>query len=222
MTTPRLDWPLANDRLGRYWWYLRISFAVSLALVGIALAQSDQLTSGESIGPLTLLFVPNTLEAAFETLTALLLVALFIERANEVFIKNTRTVRRTIAERRIASLEAALAQAQETERSEAQKQLEAAKDDLTRYRTATRILTIAFSTILGTLTALAGVRALTPLLDVQYEALSGWQWGVLNFVDIVLTVSLVTGGASALHNMISMIGDRIEPSDATEGETRPK
>lgn len=209
----KTDTPLdPNDLdLRRYWGILGGAYIACLAVTGIALIQAETARAPDA-GLQSLVFVSNVFAAAFETLTALMVVALFLERANEVFIKSTRTVKRTLAEREIKSL------LDDPDQAAA---LKAAKDRLTCYRAGTRLLTIAFSTTLGTLIALAGVRALSPLFEAPYDQIAGWQWALLHFMDALTTVALVSGGAGGIHKLLSVIGDRMESGSSLETETRP-
>lgn len=197
--------------LRRYWRILGGAYFACLAVAAQALFQAEPARSADA-GLRSLDFIPNVFAAAFETLTALMVVALFLERANEVFIKSTRTVKRTLAEREIRSLLADPGH---------DAALKAAKDRLTCYRTGTRLLTIAFSTTLGTLIALAGVRALSPLFADPFEQVAGWQWALLHFMDILTTAALVSGGAGGIHKLLSVIDDRMEGGASLETETRP-
>ena len=189
-------------------------------------------------------FMPNTNEIAVNILTSIAVVTTLMERAIEVLISGTRGMKRQFVTRYLAEIDKVIA-----ERREAIKTLTAADEPvsperldtlrlqlealeirrgpvdhrLTSYRTGTRIRALSFSLFFGTLIAIAGVRAITPLLDVPYTSLSAFQWAALQIVDVASTAALIAGGTSGIHRIISGIGARIEPKEgnAVEKETRP-
>ena len=205
--------------LKTYWKWCGIGIGAALFLVAISLAMNaPDVPGGFGLEPL--LFVVDPVQAAINTLGVLFVIALFVERANEIFVSSTRAVLRKQAELEIDDMENRAEAG--TKGAPTSQDILKAKNVLLTYRTGTRILTITFAVIVATLLALAGVRALSPLLEVQFDALAHTQWAVLQFVDIVLTVAIIGGGSSGIHNIISIIVDQFpEKKRAINAATEP-
>jgi hypothetical protein len=191
----------------------RLGVGAALFLVALSLfLNSPNAHDGHGLEPL--LFVVDPIRTAIDTLGVLFVIALFVERANEIFVVSTRTVVRKRSVLQIEQMENAT--------SPDQARIIQAKETLLTYRTGTKILTITFSIIVATVLALGGVRALSPLLEVQFDALSRTQWAVLHIADIVLTVAIIGGGSKGVHRMISTITDHFpDRKVAADADTNP-
>lgn len=178
-------------------------------------------------------FMPETATRAIDVLTSLVVVVALMERAVEVFISGSRSITRKLAVRHIDGLRVALGPdpadatkhlvPEPGKRENLEDRLAEAEEGLTSYRTGTKIRSQSFSLIIGTLIALAGVRVISPLLDVPYGSLSNVQWLALQVVDIVGTAGVIAGGSGGLHRLISNLGEHTESAEASSAEraTRP-
>lgn len=211
--------------------------AVSLAALAVVVVQGWEPGREDNRLFVPLVFMPDTTSLAINVLTSLLVITTIMERAVEVFIGSTRAIRRKLSTRHLEALDAMIAEREATVQGlissgnagaaqEMEESLAALKDRrnrvdhrLTSYRTGTRIRALSFSLLFGTLIALAGVRVISPLLDVPYAALSNIQWAALQIVDIAGTAGLIAGGTSGIHRIISNLGARMEPDTVSELET---
>ncbi|MCK7612000.1 hypothetical protein [Roseibium sediminicola] len=204
--------------LKKYWQICSLIIGLALLVVIISLhSNAPSSTDTDSVSALEpLLFVVDPVQAAISTLGVLFIIALFVERANEVFVSSTRLLVRKQAELEIAAIEA------EPLDDASKANLAQAKKTLLAYRTGTRLVTMTFSVIVSTLLALAGTRALSPLLEVQFDALAQVQWAALQFVDILLTVAIISGGSSGIHTLLSTITDQFpNKQNSIDAQTTP-
>ncbi|WDI32343.1 hypothetical protein PUV54_03945 [Hyphococcus flavus] len=186
-----------------------------------------------------LYFMPDTTNIAIDILMSFAVITALMERAVEVFIGSTRAIRRKLTTRHLEALNSLLEDRQnsydaakasgDSKAQSMESALLALKDRrnrvyhrLTSYRTGTRIRALSFSLLFGTLIALAGVRVISPLLDVPYAALSNIQWAALQIVDIAGTAGLIAGGTNGIHRLISNLGARTEPENPSELEVRTR
>jgi len=215
-----MDLALGQDYdLAKYWRKFWIGIGASIALVVLSLAfNAPDVRPGFGLEPL--LFIVDPIRAAVDTLSILFVIALFVERANEIFVGSTRVVARKQAELEIKTMEDNAAQNAGV--GPEHHAITLAKNTLLTYRAGTRILTITFSVIISTLLALGGVRALSPLLEVQFDALALTQWFILQAADIVVTVAIISGGSNGVHRMISTIVDQFPTkAGSTDAQTSP-
>ncbi|HXM10351.1 MAG TPA: hypothetical protein VN946_10420 [Terriglobales bacterium] len=153
-------------------------------------------------------------------LAPLILTAAFIERAVEVMISPWRDPgadQKARVLKDAKSNTAAIASQQ------------AAADDYTQYKGKTRRYALAFALLLGTAAAMAGIRALWPLLDDPngtfvvattstangVTTVSKAQGNPINnpnnhyprtafiVVDVVLSALLLAGGANGIHSVVT-------------------
>ena len=82
--------------------------------------------------------------------------------------------------------------------------VQAKADDLHDYRGTTRLYAFLASLILGFAVALAGLRTLQQMLDpsVDLSKLLPRQIGFFYIVDVVLTATLLAGGAAGIHSVV--------------------
>lgn len=174
---------------------------------------------------LNLDLVDDFARSAMEMLAALVIIALFVERASEVFISNARSAERNRREKPIKVFQKKLdAIREEIKNIESDGEPKDARFQAIRemipklsenerefedFRSETRFIVMIFSVILATAIALAGVRALSPLIENELKVLHGYQWAIFQIVDILLTVSLISGGSTGLHKIIRAIGDTL-------------
>ncbi len=138
----------------------------------------------------------------------LILIALFIERALEVFLtplrggeSDEKTEELKKKKELIEKKETAQATILEDERNDVkQKTLE-----LTKYKAGTRQIAFVAALVLGILVSALGVRGLGLFVDpAAFADLSAVQRNLFNAVDVLLTGALLGGGADGLHKLVSV------------------
>ena len=77
-------------------------------------------------------------------------------------------------------------------------QLEAAEDDLGKYRDQTKAIVARLSLLAGIVISLAGVRILQSFTDIS---LVGKQLSLFNAIDVLLTGGLLAGGSAGIHRL---------------------
>ena len=173
--------------IGRIWVALLV---LALAIVVFSL--------GDSLKPIG----TREGEAAFLTaltqLGILYIVALFVERSLEVFIKAWRQGGKSRLEEEARS-------AADDAKAEAAKELE-------EYRAGTQRRALLVGLTLGILVSLSGVRLLGPIFE--FGAADGWsfQQALFQFTDIVVTAGLIAGGSATIHELMALIDDFLKTS----------
>ncbi len=152
-----------------------------------------------------------------QLLTSLFLIALFLERALEVFLTTLRgpdaadkelavaTARREVeaAEAPIEAIggaqnQALLAQAREV--------LRAAEQVRTSYKSQTQRYALWTGLTLGLLVSAAGIRTLQPLVDSTELP----QKPFFNLIDAFLTGGLIAGGSDGIHKITQVFTNFME------------
>ena len=145
-------------------------------------------------------FEDNAGEKALAALGTLFVIALFVERAQEVFVSAWRTLGREQIEAKVAELrrdgtDTAEVRAQESRHRE--------------YRHKTRQMAFLVGMILGVLISFVGPRILEAVIPVS-TSLTGWQTAVFHGVDILITGGLIGGGSDGIHKLVTLITDFLE------------
>jgi hypothetical protein len=158
-------------------------------------------------------FKPISLQAFLGLISWLVAVALFVERAVEVVVTvcrdqgsddiETRQTRAVSKARRAADALAAdgvaPTDALKQAFAEAQKEAEAADDEMTTYTAETKEFALKVSFCFSLLVSLAGVRALHGLL--QDGTITGRLFAI---ADIIVTSSLLAGGSEGVHRLANV------------------
>jgi hypothetical protein len=156
-------------------------------------------------GPHQLRFWP--LEGAsdlMERVMPLVLIALFTERALEVFV----TAWRGPAEKVLKTVEAADG-------------LEA-KKEIAAYKGETQRIAFTAGIALGVLVSATGVRCLALLLyPDEIEALTGTQMYLFNALDVLITGAVIGGGAEGIHKIVKVFTTFLETSSAKIEKQKP-
>lgn len=163
--------------LGRIW----VGLAVVATGVVVALLE-------EQLKPATA--NSDILERALMQLGVLYVLALFVERALEVFVKAWRQARRTVLESELAALD-----------KDGGEWLRK-RGELEAYRTGTRRRALLLALTFGIFLSLAGVRTLGVLFGQPEGEL---QAVAFLFSDVLVTAGLIAGGSSAVHELMSLI-----------------
>lgn len=139
----------------------------------------------------------------------LLLTALFVERASEVVLTSWRAEQSDRLALMLAMAERDAGDANSHGSAEYRVEL---RYQLLAYKARTRLLAMRLGLCLGLLAALAGVRALAPISDIQ--ALLPIQRWFFHSLDIALTAALVAGGSDGLHKLTEFYRTFLEGQSA--------
>lgn len=182
-------------------------------------------------------FTPRTdaREQLINLLGTLFLLAVFVERTQEVFVATWRSIGRARIKDEIASFDDEIANFPADGTTEELKVLQARRRTAMRrfseYRFETRKRTFLLGVVIGTLIALFSPTVLSVTLDAGGNACSdaaastgacAW-FLVFRALDIFLTGLLIGGGSEAIHKVIALFLDytqRLRPPPA--GATAPK
>lgn len=149
-------------------------------------------------------------------LSSLFMVALFMERALEVFvaawrapgldklnleINHKRHLRKDLDQQIDCAPNNEKAALHE-QRKEVHANLANSHQDRATHRADTRLWVMKASLIFGVLISLAGVRTLEPLV-VDLKPLLPLQVGVFRACDVFLTGGLIAGGSGGIHQVVS-------------------
>lgn len=164
-------------------------------------------------------------EIALGVLGSLFIVALFVERAQQVYINVWRGMDRraldrglTEAQENLQQAEAALADPEtpDAEKPDLHSKLPALREAVLEanakiedFRTETRKIALIGGMLLGVLIALVGPRLLeaivTPLGEPQPI-----QDGLFAALDVLITGGLIGGGSEGIHKLVSLITDFLD------------
>ena len=155
-------------------------------------------------------FKPFRAEDIVGDLTALFLISAFLERALEVFVSSWRDADRRTLEHDIAHAVAdAKAAPDAAAAAQAERLVRDKRHALHLYKAQTARVSFICGLIAGAVIALAGARALGPLLAAQPPAGSP-QALVVTIVDVVITAGLIGGGSDGIHKLVSVITDYLD------------
>ncbi len=153
-----------------------------LAFLGLGIIASAVLVI--FLNPRLVRFWPFTAGEFVQLIAPLVLVALFIERALEVFITSWRA-----PESKTLELAAA---------ADPTKQLQHSG-----YKSRTQRIAFIAGTTIGVLVSALGIRALGLFVDpVVFDALPSAQQTLFRIADVLLTGAILGGGADALHKLV--------------------
>lgn len=153
--------------------------------------------------------------ALLEIVTSLLVVSVFAERAVEAFLIPVRTPERQKIEQDIGRLKTAAAEGSPPD-AELLKALKEKEYELDAYRLCTARHAYWTSFALGLAVSLAGVRALSGLVDA--EKITGLHSAFFNLVDIVITGGVIAGGSAAIDKMGRRISTTLQLTSATSSK----
>jgi hypothetical protein len=151
---------------------------------------------------LALEFTENIGRAVLDRLLAISVVALFLERAIEVYVTSSRRLGELgILER----IEEAREDAPDDRRL-----LRSLRRRLALYKLETQRIAFVVSLLFGVLIACTGLRVLDGLivLSDEFRRDPVWQGRVWFAVDILLTGGVIGGGAAGIHELINTLSGR--------------
>ena len=100
------------------------------------------------------------------------------------------------------------------------KELEESEGDLQKYRSKTRAIMLLIGIGLGLVAALSGNTVLFQIIESGPP--DGFQAKLFNATDVVLTAGLLGGGASGIHELVSVFGDQMTSLRKMAQATAPK
>jgi len=169
---------------------------------------------------LAIIYTPKTIPFwKFETsdvvtlLTSLILVSLFIERANEVILiawrgKGQQTILTKISleKQKLASEGKNLANAYSSV-------LASAKSDLEQYSAETRSIALLTALGFGIMASAIGIRAIYPLVDPSVlDQVNSVHHAVFTAIDVFITGALLGGGANGIHKILDLFLSFVDKS----------
>jgi hypothetical protein len=177
----------------KYFWRSYIAGILGLSLFAVVFGQFF----------LALQFDPDIGRVILDRLLSIAVVALFVERAIEVYIIGSRRLGEAII----------IEQIEETKEDtpDDKKLLRQLKRQLTRYKLSTQRIAFLVSLLFGVLIACTGLRVLDGLvlIDAGLRDNPVWQTRVWWGVDILLTGGIIGGGAAGIHDLINTLTAQI-------------
>ena len=171
---------------------------VAVAFVGIFVVHS--------FDPGLIRFKSYTSGEFAQQLMPLVLVALFIERGLEVFLKVWRGAQQ-------AKIEHDVEKARTTAAADASKRVEVhnAEDALRGYKSTTQQIALPAALVLGILISTLGIRGLGALLDAEaFAKLPHSQQTWFTAMDVLLTGALLGGGSDFVHQFVTTFTDLMD------------
>jgi hypothetical protein len=152
---------------------------------------------------LALTFTADIWQAVVDRLLAISVVALFLERAIEVYVASWRN----LGEAEIVCLR----REAEEDAPEDRVRLRRIDRRLVRYKLGTQRITFVVGLLFGVLVASTGLRVLDGLIliDDYWKANPVWQTRVWWGVDILLTGGVIGGGAAGIHELVKTMTGRL-------------
>jgi hypothetical protein len=129
--------------------------------------------------------------------------AAIIERAVEILVSPWRDAQASKLETALSAIKAANAANPAIQSAD---NLQAASDALDEYRGETQKYAFGVSLTLSILTAIVGVRALGPFLDVaKFHTTTHAQQLYFLCLDVALSAALLAGGADGIHSIVKAV-----------------
>ncbi|MDV3352079.1 hypothetical protein QGP82_25615 [Leptothoe sp. LEGE 181152] len=158
----------------------------------------------------------SILKIVIQQLTLLIVIALFLERALEVYkLSYLSPEKERLAvqvEQMQLELQGLFAQAEASSKSvvieATQLRLFNAEEKLRVYRTYMRQNLLRVAIIFGALISLVGVRSLENAFNfpVPESVLEIFRFYLFRVLDVILTAGLIAGGSEGIHNVIKKLG----------------
>lgn len=143
--------------------------------------------------------------AVVSLLTPLFIIALFLERALEVFISAWREPRKQEIQTRIDVLRVSKG----VPPGASAVGLGGPATEMEVYKADTKRIAFLCGVGAGILISVAGVRVLHPLVNWDAD-MAGSQAAMFNTVDVFLTGGLLGGGSDGMHKLVSVITDFLD------------
>ena len=189
---------MANDNQARSWTKTerRVFWGLLLLLAAVAIIVALN-------RPPLIRFRPLEIEDFTSVIVPLFIVALFIERAVEVFVTSWRG----------ADSETLEGKAKDKEKNGAEQPASPERQALKQFKGRTRVLAFAAGTVLGIIAAALGIRVLEPFLHADWalqDGVTSFQAGSFQAFDAILTGLVIGGGADGMHKLVSVFTNFID------------
>ncbi len=165
--------------IGRVWVGLLVSAVAVVVATQVGALAPVQVGEGET-----------PFRTALAQLGILYIVALFVERSLEVFVKALRQGQKALLQQEVNSTKDAAKAKAETV--------------LLKYKAGTQRLALLVGLTLGMMVSLSGVRILGAIFEVA-EAWAPLQKTVFHFTDVVITAGLIGGGSATIHELMALV-----------------
>jgi hypothetical protein len=187
-------------------WFLRVP------VIAVGLAAIASLWFAIDLGP-SVEFKDNAFDEAMTALGAMFVVALFVERAQQIYVAGWRGIRRATLDRRLLRWRNWRADAVQYQNAgdtqlEIFEGLEQTQLELAMFRQRTRKYVFLVGLSLGILIAASGPRILDQIV-ITSNGPQFKDW-IFSFVDILITGGLVGGGSEAIHKIMVLITDTLD------------
>lgn len=158
-------------------------------------------------------FATGAGQNALGALGALFIIAVFVERAQQVYLSAWRGPGKALRKAKVAGLESSLerlgSDAENSERKTITDQLQEANDALAEYRSETQRIALIGGLLLGVVISFVGPRILSEVI-VVYGDMGAWQAALYHGADILITGGLLGGGSEGIHKLIALITDFLD------------
>jgi len=151
-----------------------------------------------------------------QLLGMLFIIALFLERALDVFLTTWRAGHSEELDSKIKEHEQRIKDLESkapTKKNEAvdklKQALEQLKQEKLKYRTKTRNIAMWSALFCGILISAVGIRTLQSFVLLS-ENVSDFQLGLFHFLDVLLTGGLIAGGSDSVHKLTELYRNFVE------------
>ncbi len=154
----------------------------------------------------------------YQLLGTLFVIALFLERALDVFLTTWRAEHSEELDQSIQECEQKInyfkAQtedyrtANKTELEKLMETIKGVKQEKLKYRSNTRIIALWVGLFFGILISAVGIRTLGTLTNPA--SLPSTQNSLFNFIDVLLTGGLIAGGSEGIHKLTELYRNFME------------
>ena len=159
-----------------------------------------------------------------QILAGILMIALFMERALEVFITTWRGPDAAQLELTLKKSKEKILKLEQTSKARDEKSqgkleaeralLEKARVNRAKYKSQTQRLALWTSLIFGLLISAIGFRALQTIVEpTAWSAITGNQKMTFNLVDILITGGLIAGGSDGIHKVMQVYSTFMDTSN---------
>ena len=163
-------------------------------------------------------FATGAGQNALGALGALFIIAVFVERAQQVYLSAWRGPCKARRKAKVTGLESRLDRlgndsASDDKRETITDELQEANKALAEYRSDTQRIALIGGLLLGVVISFVGPRILSEVI-VVYGEMGSWQAALYHGTDILITGGLLGGGSEGIHKLIALITDFLDMTRA--------
>jgi hypothetical protein len=182
------------------------------------------------VGSVTMIYSPITFRnfsmLEFTKLIGkLLLIAVFLERALDVFLttfraqgseEHKKAIRKIkIDMSKLTKEDGSVISAKKTEYNKLVKKLEDKKQELVTHKSKTRVIAIWSGFSVGIIISSIGIRSLSDLLNKEtFAVLPVLQQKAFSLIDILLTGGVLAGGSDSIHKIFDVYTNYMSKSSS--------